>query len=48
MTQYNGLNVKLSNSKRNWLLSGIKNGSEVTLILFSNVNSNSNGKASVL
>ena len=32
MTQYNSLNVKLSNSQINKLKSGIKNGTEVTLI----------------
>ena len=32
MTQYNTLNVKLSNSKLNKLKSGIKNGTEVTFI----------------
>ena len=37
MTQYNTLNVKLSNSQLNKLKSGIKNGTEVTLKLFSNV-----------
>ena len=31
MTQYNTLNVKLSNSLLNKLKSGIKNGTEVTL-----------------
>ena len=31
MTQYNTLNIKLSNSELNKLKSGIKNGSEVTL-----------------
>ena len=31
MTQYNTLNVKLSNSWLNKLKSGIKNGTEVTL-----------------
>ena len=31
MTQYNTLNVKLSNSQLNNLKSGIKNGAEVTL-----------------
>ena len=31
MTQYNTLNVKLSNSQLNKLNSGIKNGTEVTL-----------------
>ena len=30
MTQYNTLNVKLSNSQLNKLKSGIKNGTEVT------------------
>ena len=33
MTQYNTLNVKLSNSQINKLKSGIKNGTEVTLKL---------------
>ena len=33
MTQYNILNVKLSNSQLNTLNSGIKNGTEVTLNL---------------
>ena len=37
MTQYNTLNVKLSNSQLNELKSGIKNGTEVTLKLSSNV-----------
>ena len=37
MTQYNTLNIKLSNSQLNKLKSGIKNGSEVTLELSSNV-----------
>ena len=36
MTQYNTLNVKLSNSQLNKLKSGIKNGTEVTLKLSSN------------
>ena len=31
MTQYNTLNVKLSNSQLNKLKSGIKNGNEVNL-----------------
>ena len=31
MTQYNALNVNLSNSQLNRLKSGIKNGIEVTL-----------------
>ena len=37
MTQYNTLNVKLSNSLVNNLKSGIKNGAEVTLKLSTNV-----------
>ena len=36
MTQYNTLNIKLSNSHLNKLKSGMKNGSEVTLKLPSN------------
>ena len=42
MTQYNTLNVKLSNSQLNKLKSRIKNGTEVTLNLLSNVIANSN------
>ena len=34
MTQYNTLNVKLSNSQLNKLKSGIKNGTEITLKIF--------------
>ena len=37
MTQYNTLNVKLSNSQLNRLKSGIKNESEVALRLSSNI-----------
>ena len=33
MTQYNTLNVKLSNSLLNKLKSGLKNGTEITLNL---------------
>ena len=33
MTQYNTLNIKLSNSQLNILKSGIRNGTEVTLKL---------------
>ena len=44
MTQYSTLNIKLSNSQLNKLKSGIKNGSEVTLNLSSNVIRNSNGE----
>ena len=44
MTQYNTLNVKLSNSQLSKLKSGIKNETEVILNLLSNLmlNSNSN------
>ena len=45
MTQYNTLKVKLSNSQLNKLKSGIKNGTEVTLNLSSNVIGNSNNEA---
>ena len=44
MTQYDALNVKLSNSQLNKLKSGIKNNTEVTLKLSSNVFGNSNDK----
>ena len=36
MTQYNTLNIKLSNSQLNKLKSGIRNGTEVTLKISSN------------
>ena len=42
MTQYNSLNVKLSNSHLNKLKSAIKNESELVLRLSSNMNGNSN------
>ena len=42
MTQYNTLNVKLSNSQLNKLKSRIKNGPEVTLKISLNVVSESN------
>ena len=42
MTQYNTLNVKLSNSQLNKLKSGIKNGTEVTLKISAIVVDNSN------
>ena len=42
MTQYNILNVKLSNSQLNKLKSGVKNGTKVTLKLSSNVVGDSN------
>ena len=44
MTQYNTLNVKLSNAQLDKLKSGIKNGIEVTLKLSSNVVGDSNDK----
>ena len=44
MTQYNTLNVKLSNSQFNKLKSGIKNNIEVTLKLPSNVIGDSNNE----
>ena len=37
MTQYNTLNVKLSNSQLSKLKCGIKNGTEVALNLSSNI-----------
>ena len=42
MTQYNSLNVKLSNSQLNELKSGIKNRTEVVLRLSPNMIGNSN------
>ena len=42
MTHYNTLNVKSSNEQPNKLKSGIRNGTEVTLNLSSNVIGNSN------
>ena len=42
MTQYNTLNVKLSNKQLNELKAGIKNGTEVTLELLWNVVNDSN------
>ena len=42
MTQYNTLNIKLSNSQLNELKSAIKYGTEVTLSLSSNLIGNSN------
>ena len=41
MTQYNSLNVKLSNSQFNKLKSAIKNGTDVILRLSSNMIGNS-------
>ena len=42
MTQYNTLNINLSNSQPNKLKSGIKDGPEVTLKISSNVAGDSN------
>ena len=42
MTQYNSLNVKLSNSRLNKLKSAIKNGTDVALKLSSNMVGSSN------
>ena len=44
MTQNNTLNVELSNSQLNKLKSGIKNNTEVTLRISSNVVGDSNDK----
>ena len=44
MTQYKTLNVKLSNSQFDKLKSGIKNNTEVTLKLSSNILGDSNGQ----
>ena len=48
MTQYNTLNVKLSNSQLNKLRSAIKIGTEVTLKLPSNIVGGSNDKDNFL
>ena len=44
MSHYNTLNLKLSNSQLNKLKSGIKNGTEVTLTVSSNLIGSSNDK----
>ena len=44
MTQYNKLNVKLSNLQLNKLKPAIKNGTEVTLNFLSNLIGSSNDK----
>ena len=44
MSQYNSLNVKLSNSQLNKLKSAIKNETEAVLRLSSNMIGNSNGE----
>ena len=48
MTQYNTSNVKLSNLQLNKLKSGIKNGTELTLKISSNVPGDSNDKNNFL
>ena len=45
MTQYNSLNVKLSNSQLSKLKSSIKNETDVVLRISSNMVSNSNDNA---
>ena len=47
MTQYNSLNVKLSNLQLNKLKLGLKNATEVTLNFSSNLVSDSNGKTNL-
>ena len=44
MTQYNSLNVKLSNSQLNKLKSAMKNETDVVLRLSSNIIGNSDDK----
>ena len=46
MTQYNTLNFNLSNSQHNKLNIGLKNGTEVTLKISSNVLGDSNDENS--
>ena len=48
MTQYNSVNVKLSNSELNISKSGIKNSTEVALNYSSNVIADSNDKTNFL
>ena len=48
MNQYNTLNVKLCNSQLNKLKSGIKNDTEITLKISSNVVGNSNDENNFL
>ena len=48
MTQYNTLNVKLANSQLNKLKSGIKNGTEVTSKISSNMVGDSNANNNFL
>ena len=44
MTQYNSLNIKLSNPQLNRLKSAMKNKTDVVLMLSSNMIDNSNDK----
>ena len=44
MTQYNSLNIKLSNSQLNKLKSAVKNKTDIVLRLSSNIIGNSNDK----
>ena len=46
MTQYNSLNVKLSNSQLSYLKSAIKNENDVVLRISSNMVGNSNDNSS--
>ena len=48
MTQYNILNIKLSNSQLNKLKSAMKSGTEVTSNLSSNLIGNSNDETNFL
>ena len=48
MTQYNSLNVKLSNSQLNKLKSLIKNETDIVLRISSNMFSNSNDNTNFL
>ena len=48
MTQYKTLNIKISYLQLNKLKSGIKNSTEVTLKLSSNIAGDSNGKNNFL
>ena len=48
MTQYNSLNVKLSNSQLNKLISAIKNETDVVLRLSSNMIGNLDDKTNFL
>ena len=47
MTQYNTLNIKLRNSQLNKLKSVVKNGTEVTLNVSSNLIGNSNDETNL-